>query len=520
VLSYIQIITTDEGASSTGQGGSEVDGGIKRDDITQEEEIITVSTYEEIEIIRTKDETDASKPVPEPTSKVVVTEEKDITTESMYEEWEEVKSVETQVSQEVNVPRVGRQEITQEQDVTTESMYEEWEEVKSVETELEVPARHEVTKEQEGTTESMYEEWEVTDRYQTEVTNEVELPVARKQIKENEDITTESMYEEWEVTNRFLTETTQEIEVPLPKVDEEKSMYEEWEVVEKKQLFEDVVELIEKPRKQVDSDEESFFSETEINEKITRTETTIEYDERILAAADEAATSRTTIDVVDVRSEGEDKSGSFLDVEVDLKSRRSRSDSDNESFFSETEILEKVTTTETTIETTTTEKTTYPVSTSVTIEDRSCTSVTEKREITSGNTGIIGDRGDSTVSYDVRDIVLSGNTGAQSSVRKDGGQAENGDSVFYSTTETTVVHGAQGPSGTLGPASPSFTRVLTPATVNDGSTVRLMCQIWGNPRPEVRWFVDGIEIKTSADFRMTCNNEGMTAQYLRHAINS
>jgi len=50
---------------------------------------------------------------------------------------------------------------------------------------------------------------------------------------------------------------------------------------------------------------------------------------------------------------------------------------------------------------------------------------------------------------------------------------------------------------------PRFTTGLKDISVNDGEGLELTCEIEGNPRPQISWFRDGVEIFDSQDFQMS-----------------
>ncbi|CAL1540809.1 unnamed protein product, partial [Lymnaea stagnalis] len=50
---------------------------------------------------------------------------------------------------------------------------------------------------------------------------------------------------------------------------------------------------------------------------------------------------------------------------------------------------------------------------------------------------------------------------------------------------------------------PHFTNTLKDTTIRDGEGLSLECEIEGNPRPQISWIRDGIEIFDSQDFQIS-----------------
>lgn len=40
-------------------------------------------------------------------------------------------------------------------------------------------------------------------------------------------------------------------------------------------------------------------------------------------------------------------------------------------------------------------------------------------------------------------------------------------------------------------------------TVTEGQRVKLECHVTGSPYPQLKWFLDGVELRSSAEFAMT-----------------
>ena len=56
--------------------------------------------------------------------------------------------------------------------------------------------------------------------------------------------------------------------------------------------------------------------------------------------------------------------------------------------------------------------------------------------------------------------------------------------------------------------APVFELPLSDVTIVDGQKAVLECRINAMPRAEVTWFVDGVEIRQSEDFRMISTDDG------------
>merc|ERR1712002_9755 len=67
-------------------------------------------------------------------------------------------------------------------------------------------------------------------------------------------------------------------------------------------------------------------------------------------------------------------------------------------------------------------------------------------------------------------------------------------------------------------APPAFTEELKNMTVSDGDKVLMECKVTGYPRPQIKWFVDGMELSPSEDFQMTYNEDGYVSLYINDAL--
>lgn len=67
------------------------------------------------------------------------------------------------------------------------------------------------------------------------------------------------------------------------------------------------------------------------------------------------------------------------------------------------------------------------------------------------------------------------------------------------TTKLTV--SAKGVPGTGTGTAPKFVTLLEPRRVRDGEKATFLCVVRGNPPPQIRWFKDSQEVKSSRDFK-------------------
>ncbi|BFZ15552.1 hypothetical protein BsWGS_18591 [Bradybaena similaris] len=79
---------------------------------------------------------------------------------------------------------------------------------------------------------------------------------------------------------------------------------------------------------------------------------------------------------------------------------------------------------------------------------------------------------------------------------------KDGDLV-HSSTKLNVTAGKPEPEHKTEEVKPHFTSLLQDTVVRDGEGLVLECDIEGNPRPQISWFRDGLEILDSQDFQIS-----------------
>jgi len=66
--------------------------------------------------------------------------------------------------------------------------------------------------------------------------------------------------------------------------------------------------------------------------------------------------------------------------------------------------------------------------------------------------------------------------------------------------------------------APSFIMELKDLTVSDGYQVHLECKVTGYPRPQIKWYVDGMELSSSEDFQITYQEDGYISLFINDAL--
>lgn len=65
--------------------------------------------------------------------------------------------------------------------------------------------------------------------------------------------------------------------------------------------------------------------------------------------------------------------------------------------------------------------------------------------------------------------------------------------------------------------APQFVQELTTTTVVEGEVVKLECKATGKPAPEIRWYKEEKEIKSSKHIEITTTAEGTQVALIKNA---